>query len=769
MTDAIFPYPWNSPRPAIGGPEFTKSAGGFTYLTPDGSRKWLSNQDLIEVDEPPERARTVRRRLAALPHYIRRYYSQKLEQLDSKGKAAADSWLVKTFERHVLSRFDSVNDRYLPQGAFPAVLMPLRDQFWRLLWAGKKELKRLAYNLADIMGSEFMREFDFQMARTEDPYFATLSGYGRIGFLASHLNTSVPAWRAYCDETLEAETALSAVARLQTPAWWLNRLRRMHARWREHLMIATGYVQKKSAPYASDPCVSEWQAQKKANREYINAMELEDQDTGDRISLADKVHGSIANPAIRRSELMVRMRGFEDLAKEAGLIGDFYTLTAPSRYHATQSNGRRNDKYRGASPRDTQHYLCKVWSRTRAAWKRKGIRVFGFRVVEPHHDATPHWHLLLFMRPEHAEFVRAIFRKYALKEDGHEPGAQENRFICKPIEEEKGSATGYIAKYISKNIDGYALDDETDDETGEPLKDMARRVSAWSSRWAIRQFQQIGGAPVTVYRELRRLRDRELVLHPEIAEAHTAADEGNWAAYISAQGGPLVARDCLRVRLSYDVTENGNVYGDDVTTISGIYCPFAGESSLIYTRTTQYKIVPKRAEDDAPGFDFDVSGGIAAPRSSVNNCTREPRTVEKQPDPLFMVGNDAVRSSVDYSALSRKEKKAVATRLADEFREEERQKRERRKLIQARYQPGEQAERIRDFARSIGWDIGETEIGLLIAGQRIALDGVFYCARSDGALYRTREKIPQSVNTTINTWLERLGVNYRRKDRFKSE
>jgi hypothetical protein len=75
---------------------------------------------------------------------------------------------------------------------------------------------------------------------------------------------------------------------------------------------------------------------------------------------------------------------------------------------------------------------------------------------------------------------------------------------------------------------------------------------------------------------------------------------------------PLVARDYLRVRLSYDIIENGNAYGDDVTTISGIYCPFMGESSLIHTRTTQYKIVPKRAAEDTPGFDFDVSGGSAA-------------------------------------------------------------------------------------------------------------------------------------------------------------
>lgn len=230
-------------------------------------------------------------------------------------------------------------------------------------------------------------------------------------------------------------------------------------------------------------------------------MELEDRDTGERSSLLDKVMGSVSNPKIARHELMVRMRGFEDMANEMGLVGMFYTLTAPSRYHSTHvQSGRRNDKYRDASPRKTQKYLCKVWSRVRAKWGREGIRTFGFRVAEPHHDGTPHWHLLLFLRPEEAEYATAIFRKHALREDGGERGAQEHRFTVTPIDEKFGSATGYIAKYISKNIDGYGMDGELDDESGQPVKEMAKRVRAWASRWSIRQFQQIGGAPVTTAR-----------------------------------------------------------------------------------------------------------------------------------------------------------------------------------------------------------------------------------------------------------------------------
>ncbi|WP_127960166.1 replication endonuclease [Serratia microhaemolytica] len=609
-------YHWNLPRPAIGR-ALNQPARGFSYLTPEGRRKRIQLAELLQQPEPFAHTQRLRRRLAALPHAIRRYYARQLEQRQAHSQQAAERWLVNSFERYVLSRIDAINQHYLPTGITPPALLPIRDQLQRLLWAGKRELKRLAYTLADLLTGEFMREFDHQLPHN-GAQFATLSGYGRIASLAQHLNMAIPGWQAYCQQKLNADEALRAVSRLQSAKWWLNRLRRTHARWREHLMIATGYVQKKADPYSSAPCLQEWLAQKRANLAYLKAMDLEDQQTGERLSLIDKVSGSVANPANRRRELMTRMRGFEALAQQQGLAGDFYTLTAPSRYHAMQHNGRRNNKYNGASPRETQQYLCAVWAKIRASWKRAGIRVFGFRVVEPHHDATPHWHLLLFMAREQIEPAREIFRRYALEVDGDEAGAQQNRCQVVAIDSKQGSATGYIAKYISKNIDGYALEGEKDDETGEDLQQMSKRVSAWASRWAIRQFQQIGGAPVTVYRELRRLGDRELVLHPELEPARQAANQGAWDHYVSAQGGPLVARKDLRVRLNYQITPNGNDYGDDVARITGVYCPELGSDSLIFTRTTQYKIVPKR---QAVGVAVDLPGGAAAAWSSVNNCT----------------------------------------------------------------------------------------------------------------------------------------------------
>lgn len=679
-------WSWNARRQAINPGDIVDSA--IEYLTPKGERRTLAYADLVdtvyrapmrpregaarEAFDRKGRAHYLRRRVQTLPAFIRKRFSLRLESLERIDPKEAVRWLFSTFERHVLRRVDAVNTQYLPQSTLPAILLPLRDDFHLLPWADKKRLKRLAYKLANLMKSEFMREFDFQYEKTADVEFSTIYAYGAIASKATALNISVPAWSRYCDEKLEAEEALRAVTRLQKEKWWLNKLRRIHDCWREHLMIATGYVSKVASPYCSDPCFREWIAQKKANFEYLQTMELEDQDTGERSSLLDKVMGSTSNPKIARHELMVRMRGFEDMANDMGLVGMFYTLTAPSRYHSTHvHSGKRNDKYQNASPRKTQKYLCKVWARVRAKWGREGIRTFGFRVAEPHHDGTPHWHLLLFLQPEEVEFATDIFHEYALKEDGHEPGAEEYRFTAKPIEAEHGSATGYIAKYISKNIDGYGMDGELDGESGQPVKEMAKRVRAWASRWNIRQFQQIGGAPVTTWRELRRLGNRELVLHPEIEEARAAADASDWPGYNHAQGGPLVSRDCVRVRLNYEYTEDGNDYGDTVAKITGVYCPFTIRESVIFTRTTDYKIVPKRKP--SPVENLTLEGRAAAPRSSVNNCTGRSASHEKPPSETAVPADKTApdNSSVtelplnieDLRRYSRQQRQEITSRL----------------------------------------------------------------------------------------------------------
>lgn len=59
----------------------------------------------------------------------------------------------------------------------------------------------------------------------------------------------------------------------------------------------------------------------------------------------------------------------------------------------------------------------------------------------------------------HKEIVRESLKTYALKEEGNEPSVEKHRFQIIPIDYQRGSAAGYIAKYISKNIDGFGIDE----------------------------------------------------------------------------------------------------------------------------------------------------------------------------------------------------------------------------------------------------------------------------------------------------------------------
>lgn len=559
--------------------------------------------------------------LHEIPDWLAGYFGQRYEKIfnGSDGRRRANAFLRRTIGQSVLPRLRKVTARYAL--ASDALDLPFGKELNRLPSLDRPELKKLAGRVSSWLSQAFCDFTETLDGTTKDEEeVARRAGlaFAHLGALVKTINFTAPYWGAYLADKLTERQAYSGILRMMAPEWWYLRIKRARDLQREHLAIAVGQVQKSASAYVSRKTLGEWIDQKKRNTEFFKKFDLINED-GDRVSLADMVYSSVANPAVRRCELMVRMRGFEDIANEQGLAGEFYTITAPSRYHAVHSKGGFVGQWNGCNPRDTQRYLCNVWAKCRAAISRAGIHVFGFRVVEPHHDGTPHWHMLLFMRPQDVEAVRDILCYHARVADSEElqtPHALKARFHVEPIDPEKGSATGYIAKYISKNIDGFALDGETDDESGESLRDMSKAVSAWASRWRIRQFQQIGGAPVTVWRELRRLGDQQLV-DRRMDAVLAAADVGDWAAYTQLQGGALVARRDLVVRLAYEITEQGNEYAEDVQRVQGIYSPLIPDSEVC-TRLVKWQKVAKLAEAPAEaGF----SGGSAAPWSSVNNCT----------------------------------------------------------------------------------------------------------------------------------------------------
>ncbi|WP_286718628.1 replication endonuclease [Thalassolituus sp. UBA2009] len=303
--------------------------------------------------------------------------------------------------------------------------------------------------------------------------------------------------------------------RCQDENWWRRKMRRAQAQRIEKISRELNQVVVNKNAYCSPVGRREWQRRQQMNLDMLEHTLMENED-GEQYTLADLSELSVANPVVRRAELMVRIAGFEEYAKANGYEGWFYTITTPSKYHSTRGCGR-NPKFRGASPRDGQQYMCSLWARFRTLAGRitrskpEKWDFFGFRVAEPHHDGTPHWHLLLFVRPDQADEVTKALRGYAEKEDHHEllNAKADVRFKAEKIKTginpktgKEYSAAGYIAKYIAKNIDGEHVDK---DLYGKDAKASAKDIVAWSSRNGIRQFQQVGGPSVTVWRQLRRL------------------------------------------------------------------------------------------------------------------------------------------------------------------------------------------------------------------------------------------------------------------------
>jgi len=473
--------------------------------------------------------------------------------------------------------------------------------------------------------------------------------------MRGNLDAIADCWQA---RPLGKKTTLQgAIARMLDPQWWARNLRRQMLKENEANERASGNIRRKKQCYVSDFGLKRTRERAKKNRETLARLEVTNED-GESLNLLEVADKSVSNPKLRRAELMTRARGFEEYAAIMGHAAFFLTLTSPSRFHKFSGDGKDNRKWKGETTKDCQAYLCKVWAKTRAAWKRAGLVCYGFRVAEPHHDGSVHWHILLFAEREQVGWFAAdrfaagradsgaglvgIAGRYALQDAPKEYGAKKRRFTCKMLDKKNGSAAGYISKYICKNIDGLQENGAgmgLDRDSGTNALKAAERVRAWAGIAGIRQFAQIGGPSVTVWRELRRIKDADAPLQLQLFEgARLAADEGNWAAFWSVQGGIVCAENRLRPEYSADSTGK---YGDAVQRVFGVSCH---NGPVIRTRLHQWKVQRAgRGEVDRadnqqraifkkygramalallapPNFD-PAFEGASRPWTSGNNCT----------------------------------------------------------------------------------------------------------------------------------------------------
>lgn len=527
-------------------------------------------------------------------------------------KAAASRLRKYGFKRAI----DFIEKR---SGAVAAAFSVMPEAWWKV----DNEIKRakLAVEMAGRCGNRVRLAADKGLSPIET-----------LEFINEFTGASL--WLPQFTYVEDEMQAFSAIVRLMDEGFWRRAIGRIVVAVFENARRAAGMVSPHSSPYASTSACEWLTIRQDRQREWIELMAIES-DNGDVIDLQTVIDSSQSNPANRRHELMTRIAGCQEYAESNNHVAVFITMTSPSRFHRLRQHGKywiENQNFDGSTPKDAHAWLSKGWELFRAWADYRELTYYGMRVVEPHQDGTPHWHGVFFMPLEQVKAFVGGLQAYQFREtkdlyfdDGTPKSkAMKARFDAKLIDKSDGGAVAYLAKYISKNVDGHALEGLTDsDNKRAKLQDTVKNVTAWSRTFCFRQFQFQRTPPVTIWRELRRIdEEQEFCL---FEKARRAADLGFFSAYMDYMGGHRLKASMRPIRLLKK--ERENKYGEIVTATDGV----EGSGLTVFTRETQWKLVKKESDLS----EASEGSGSDRPWSSGNNC-RIPLRSQKTIDNFFL-------------------------------------------------------------------------------------------------------------------------------------
>lgn len=469
-------------------------------------------------------------------------------------------------------------------------LAPQRQRIAQALEDYREGLTATAGRLARWLDAseEDIRQLALDFARY------TLPGTQKIRWASRLLMAPVP-----------GKTPDSQLARVNDARFWRRAIRTVLLREREHFYLRLSLIGRSQEAYASDRQVQTRRLQLKRQQQWMKETVLVPRylEPGESEALLtlDQV---AANPRTRFAKTYTFIKAMEAIAHEQGLVSAMVTLTAPPEWHPNPSHGENS--WNGQSPRDAHRYIAQGWHACLIAWHKKGIGVSGLRVVEPHQDGCPHWHIWLIYRPDvETQLLAALMRQFPGKLKRRAPSRKgettHSRDVMfetrgdilagtgRPLKHPKegaqvefsridpsiSSGASYAMKYLLKTVDGgEPLNRQVDlfgDAVKMPLSDeetaacktkrlahqkTARRVDAWRSLWGINAGMLFGVARcLSAWDELRRLTTKPseptlfklwVLARGSDKEGHIAAgsgERGDAKEFLCALGGLAAARD----------------------------------------------------------------------------------------------------------------------------------------------------------------------------------------------------------------------------------
>jgi len=159
---------------------------------------------------------------------------------------------------------------------------------------------------------------------------------------------------------------------------------------REFLAMKLGLISKYGNSPVTKEAINELKISKRKTDSFIKNKVIANTNTGEFYPLA-----SVSNQDNQKyAETLCLLNGLNEYAIRVGYSAAFVTITVPGSFRI------KNKSNKQLLPNEINKYIQKKWNIYRKKSDQWVSPCYIFRVIEPHLDGTPHWHLMLFF-PSH--------------------------------------------------------------------------------------------------------------------------------------------------------------------------------------------------------------------------------------------------------------------------------------------------------------------------------------------------------------------------------
>jgi len=285
---------------------------------------------------------------------------------------------------------------------------------------------------------------------------------------------------------------------------------------RELLSYRLGLISENALQYCTDECVDENKNDVKKREEFAKTLVIANTQTGEYFP----ANQSISAKSQSYSENVCLLNELNKYSIKHDLEVALVTITVPPSMHMSYQ------KKSVFSPSDVHNYILKRWQKYTSQTTQWTTPCFSFKVIEPHDDGTPHWHVMMFytkkMQKDHQD---ALLDAFGLK------SFKSKRIKWDILPHDKNSKD----KNDRKKVIGYLLKKIKDQSSAEiTYESTVSRRSAFLNVWKIRG-QEFSGLPIntkTLWRELRSKNKYPFTLCKELEQLKTFATTNQFAHFL---------------------------------------------------------------------------------------------------------------------------------------------------------------------------------------------------------------------------------------------